>query len=102
MKKVLLGIVIGVMGWQAWTQLRTRTPAAAEASAQEFHAEASNAADTDVEASTQQFSCDGRTRCTQMTSCAEAEYFLQNCPGVEMDGNNDGEPCESQWCGNNR
>ena len=45
------------------------------------------------------FSCDGRTHCSQMTSCAEAEYFLQNCPGVKMDGNNDGEPCEGQWCG---
>lgn len=44
------------------------------------------------------FSCDGRTHCSQMTSCAEATYFLQNCPGVKMDGNNDGVPCEQQWC----
>jgi len=44
------------------------------------------------------FKCDGRTHCSQMTSCAEAEYFLKNCPNVEMDGNNDGEPCEQQWC----
>ncbi len=42
--------------------------------------------------------CDGRTYCSQMTSCAEATYFLQNCPDVEMDGNNDGVPCEKQWC----
>lgn len=44
------------------------------------------------------FRCDGRTHCSQMTSCAEAEYFLANCPNVQMDGNNDGEPCEQQWC----
>ncbi len=44
------------------------------------------------------FRCDGRTHCSQMTSCAEAEYFLRNCPNVRMDGNNDGEPCEQQWC----
>lgn len=44
------------------------------------------------------FSCDGRTQCSQMTSCAEAEYFLSNCPAVQMDGNGDGEPCEQQWC----
>ena len=44
------------------------------------------------------FSCDGRTHCSQMTSCAEAEFFLSNCPGVQMDGNHDGEPCEEQWC----
>jgi len=45
-----------------------------------------------------QFKCDGRTHCSQMTSCAEARYFLDNCPGVQMDGNGDGEPCERQWC----
>jgi cold shock CspA family protein len=44
------------------------------------------------------FHCDGRTHCSQMTSCAEAEFFLRNCPNVEMDGNHDGEPCEQQWC----
>lgn len=45
------------------------------------------------------FRCDGRTRCTQMRSCAEAHYFLANCPGVQMDGNRNGVPCEEQWCG---
>ena len=45
-----------------------------------------------------QFTCDGRTHCSQMTSCAEATYFLQHCPNTEMDGNGDGEPCEQQWC----
>lgn len=44
------------------------------------------------------FQCDGRTHCSQMTSCAEATFFLKNCPGVQMDGNNDGVPCERQWC----
>lgn len=46
----------------------------------------------------QSFRCDGRTHCSQMTSCAEARYFLKHCPGTEMDGNGDGEPCEQQWC----
>jgi endonuclease YncB( thermonuclease family) len=46
--------------------------------------------------------CDGRTRCTQMRSCAEATWFLRNCPGVEMDGDHDGVPCERQWCGAGR
>jgi cold shock CspA family protein len=44
------------------------------------------------------FRCDGRTHCSQMTSCEEATYFLRNCPGTQMDGNNDGVPCEKQWC----
>ncbi|MDD2462505.1 MAG: thermonuclease family protein [Desulfobulbus sp.] len=45
-----------------------------------------------------QFRCDGRTHCSQMTSCAEATFFLRNCSGAKMDGNNDGVPCERQWC----
>jgi cold shock CspA family protein len=44
------------------------------------------------------FRCDGRTHCSQMTSCGEAKFFLENCPGVAMDGNHDGVPCEQQWC----
>ena len=47
----------------------------------------------------QRFVCDGRTRCPQMTSCEEATFFINNCPGTQMDGDNDGVPCESQWCG---
>jgi cold shock CspA family protein len=44
------------------------------------------------------YRCDGRQHCSQMTSCAEATFFLKNCPGTQMDGNNDGVPCEQQWC----
>jgi hypothetical protein len=44
------------------------------------------------------FACDGRTRCSQMHSCEEANYFLRNCPGVKMDGDNDGIPCEREFC----
>lgn len=43
-------------------------------------------------------SCDGRTRCSQMNSCAEAKFFQQHCAGAAMDGDRDGIPCESQWC----
>lgn len=48
--------------------------------------------------SAQSFRCDGRTHCSQMTSCEEAKFFLRNCPGVQMDGDGDGVPCETQWC----
>jgi micrococcal nuclease len=51
-----------------------------------------------VAATATAYRCDGRTYCNQMTSCAEATWFLKNCPGVKMDGNNDGVPCERQWC----
>ena len=42
--------------------------------------------------------CDGRTSCPQMTSCSEATYFIQHCPGTKMDGDGDGIACEDQWC----
>lgn len=50
------------------------------------------------QSSTASFQCDGRKHCSQMTSCAEAKYFLSNCPGVKMDGDHDGIPCEDQLC----
>jgi len=63
----------------------------------EPHAEPSFPATTPTPAPSS-FRCDGRRHCSQMTSCAEASYFLKNCPGTEMDGNHDGVPCEQQWC----
>lgn len=48
------------------------------------------------------YRCDGRLHCSQMSSCAEATWFLQHCPGTQMDGDGDGVPCEAQWCGPGR
>lgn len=45
------------------------------------------------------FNCDGRDHCSQMTSCEEATFFLENCPNQQTDGDHDGIPCEMQWCG---
>ena len=44
------------------------------------------------------FKCDDRIYCSQMRSCEEATFFLRNCSNTKMDGNNDGTPCEKQWC----
>ena len=44
------------------------------------------------------YRCDGRTHCSHMKSCAEAKFFLNHCPNVQMDGNHDGIPCQQQWC----
>lgn len=52
-----------------------------------------------LEAPQPQFSCQGKTRCPQMRSCDEAMLYVQHCPGTQMDGDGDGIPCESQWCG---
>ena len=48
---------------------------------------------------TEKFRCEGKRYCSEMTSCQEATFYLNNCPGVEIDGDRDGIPCESQWCG---
>ena len=41
------------------------------------------------------FHCDGRQYCSQMTSRAEAEFFIKHCPDTKMDGDRDGIPCEN-------
>lgn len=70
-----------------------RMPAASPAAAAHTGARADRQA-----ASAQALRCDGRRYCSQMTSCAEARFFLANCPDAAMDGNRDGIPCERQWC----
>lgn len=45
-----------------------------------------------------EFACGTKTRCSQMASCAEAEFYLRQCRLTTLDGNRDGEPCE-QLCG---
>ncbi|GHA66921.1 cold shock domain-containing protein [Photobacterium aphoticum] len=45
------------------------------------------------------FSCQGKTYCSQMTSCDEAKFYLATCPNVKIDGDRDGIPCERQFCG---
>lgn len=44
------------------------------------------------------FSCQGKHYCSEMRSCEEAKYYLSSCPNTRMDGDNDGVPCEIQWC----
>jgi hypothetical protein len=99
MKNLLIVAALGLVAWLAYTRV-------VDPSANESRPQSASGTDDASEflsaESAAVFTCDGRTHCSQMTSCAEAEYFLKHCPGVEMDGNNDGEPCESQWCGNSR
>ena len=45
----------------------------------------------------EQFQCQGKVWCTEMSSPEEALFYLNNCPGTKMDGDNDGEPCEHQF-----
>jgi hypothetical protein len=97
MRNVLLLILLAAVFWQIYEKVQARRVVSIES------LEAPNPLRTFERpplptAPTSPFKCDGRTYCSQMTSCAEATYFLKNCPGVKMDGNHDGVPCEAQWC----
>ncbi|GAB3766743.1 cold shock domain-containing protein [Ramlibacter monticola] len=94
---LVMMVITGVLAWSAYRAygvLAARHPAPEQAVA-----ERSAGPLQDVKrASASPFRCDGRTQCSQMTSCAEATFFLRNCPGTKMDGDGDGVPCEQQWC----
>ena len=40
------------------------------------------------------FRCGSKRSCGEMTSCAEARFFLEECGLSRLDGNRDGVPCE--------
>lgn len=85
-------IALGATGYDAYRSYAPRPmPLAAESPPAALPATSTRSASA--------FRCDGRTHCSQMTSCEEATFFLRNCPGTKMDGNGDGVPCEQQWCG---
>jgi cold shock CspA family protein len=87
-------VLLGAVGLYGYSQYEKRIASAAEP--QGLSSQPSPA--TEAPTVGTGFSCDSRTHCSQMTSCSEAKYFLKNCPGTQMDGNNDGVPCEQQWC----
>jgi len=41
------------------------------------------------------FTCNGKTVCREMNSCAEAKFYLKECKVLSLDGDNDGVPCEN-------
>jgi hypothetical protein len=99
MKRVIIGVLLVLAAWQGYEQYQSRHFAKENNMGT---ADATQFVDTssvwrEPKQSTS-YKCDGRIYCSQMTSCAEAKFFLKNCPGVKMDGDNDGIPCEKQWC----
>lgn len=91
----LLGLlIVAGLGWYAYAQYGDRVAAAQPRQQQSIGVPAPVSAQPAPSA----FRCDGRQHCSQMTSCQEAKMFLKNCPGMKMDGDRDGVPCEEQWC----
>lgn len=97
MKQIILIVILGVIGWQGYAKYQHAQSASGQSAAQS-NALGWSGMQFGENSASAEFKCDGRIYCSQMTSCAEATYFLKNCPGTKMDGNNDGVPCEKQWC----
>lgn len=105
----LLVLVLLIAGWQWWTRQHAEVsavnmlpessvgvaepPSVATAPAWPEQTAAK------LQAVSQQFQCDKRKYCSEMTSRAEAEFFTKHCPGSRIDGDGDGIPCEndSRW-----
>ena len=115
LKYILIGIV-ALTGWLSYERYHAPKPAVELVAAQPEvrvitppsmyghppGSQTPSASDSPPLAATSsapKFVCDGRTYCSQMTSCAEATFFLKSCPGTKMDGDGDGIPCEEQHCG---
>ena len=100
----LLLVALAVVGWQKYSAKRDAISRDAEAlvdsSASPVNSQKTNSVTDQFSngASSSSFKCEGKKFCTQMTSCEEAKFYLRNCPGVQIDGDGDGIPCESQWC----
>jgi len=89
MERIISVLLLLALGWYAYSQYERHAHSSAKEAPEALVLE---------EPPPGQFTCDGRTHCSQMTSCAEATYFLKNCPNTKMDGDHDGIPCEQQWC----
>ena len=97
MKNILALAFIAALAWYGYGKFKAMSDPAGGTELSSAVAP-SQVQPTAVAPAPSQFSCDGRTHCSAMTSCAEATYFIQHCPNTKMDGNNDGVPCEQQWC----
>lgn len=94
MKKLLIVVIVGALAWSLYESKFKATENRETAHLENTQETFVNASESSV-----QFKCDGRQHCSQMTSRAEAEFFVQNCPDTKMDGDRDGIPCEndSRW-----
>jgi len=89
---ILAVIAIGAFGYQRLGLSTATTPAQDTPNTVTPNGSLLNRAFSETNSN---FSCDGRQHCSQMTSRAEAVYFIKHCPNTKMDGDRDGIPCEN-------
>jgi len=99
MKNILILVIVAGFAWFAYGKFTSATASGSAGLQAPINVASASAPPAgEAEGAASLFTCDGRTMCSQMTSCAEATYFVQHCPNTKMDGNHDGVPCERQWC----
>ncbi|MDC7710524.1 cold shock domain-containing protein [Vogesella indigofera] len=86
---LLLLLTAGVAGYASFASRSSAAPASSAVGTARPAATPATA--------TAGFRCDGRQHCSQMNSLQEAAYFLQHCQDTRMDGDGDGQPCETQF-----
>jgi hypothetical protein len=88
MKRLAILVFAALVAWQLYGQWRAGAFASLTP---KVDAPAARAVPTE-------FSCDRRTHCAQMTSCAEAKYFLKHCRDADLEVDASGVPCSRRWC----
>jgi hypothetical protein len=81
MKKLVLLVIIGVAGWQIYA--KQSVPVLTNADLKSL----SSSTETITKPSSvygSNYSCDGRQYYSQMSSCEEAIFFIQNCPNTKI------------------
>ncbi len=92
------GVLVGKKyGYQEGMSAQQQLPKEVVKKAEFFETPEEYLAPITTQTTTVVYQCDGRKHCSEMRSQAEAEYFLANCPQVQMDGDHDGRPCEQQF-----
>lgn len=92
MLRILLIVLVGALALHVYNEQIAPPPPSA-------HPEIATASgSTEPALPDAEYRCDGREHCSEMKNCAEAEFFLANCPNVKMDGDLDGRPCERGPC----
>ncbi len=86
-KDLIILLLIGVAGWYGYTHFEGRIKALLGI-----------APPAATRMLPEQFACDARIYCSQMTSCEEARFFLKHCPRMRVDEYGGASACEKRWC----
>jgi len=98
---IILLIIVGMGGFYLFTQPSQKTPVSDESTSittPDTQSDLPMSQPAKQQNLLQNYTCEGKQHCSEMKSCEEAKFYILNCPDTKMDSDNDGIPCESQWC----